>query len=118
MHAADIEATLNVLDHERRKYTKSNKAEMDRLIQILIDAGEYPAPTPAMIKHGYTYFVMVEAWGAFWHRYEGVLICENCGADLRDLDKGPPFKREIALTRGDRCVAYRCPDCQHAWDRN
>ncbi len=58
---------------------------------------------------------MIDYWGARWHLWAGQQACPHCATDLRDLQCGPPFKREIALTHHDRVTAWLCPDCSHRW---
>jgi hypothetical protein len=45
------------------------------------------------------------------------VILAKCNSDWRDLSAGPPFKREIGQSHGDRTVAYTCPDCGHVVPR-
>ena len=62
---------------------------------------------------------MIRNYGATWFQYRGVQNCPQCNSDLRDVEHGPPFKREISVycRDRDRTVAYRCPDCDHEWPR-
>lgn len=110
---------LEQLREERNKYTQSDKEKMQKLIDELVASGVYPQSTPAMEKHGYTHLTMVESWGADWHEWRREFSCPKCGADLRDHEAGPPFKREIGIydQYRDRTVAWQCPDCEHQWPR-
>jgi hypothetical protein len=103
---------LNSLEDERAN-PKPNPMYMGNVIDSLIDLGVYPDPTPAMQKYGYSYLDMVDNYGANWHEWKGLLSCP-CGADFRDLENGPPFKREIGVEiQGfyDGVLYYECPDC-------
>lgn len=107
----EIEAILDELETERSKFTKADKAKMRQLVDQLVELGVYRT-TPAMERHGYTPFTMMEGWGARWFVFRGMLTCPNCGANWRDTENGPPFKRQIGLIENDRLVAWRCPDCR------
>lgn len=65
-----------------------------------------PLPTP----HG-SIERAVENYGAYWHRWSGLLECEHCHADLRDHVNGPTFRRAIGRVERDRVVGWECPDC-------
>jgi hypothetical protein len=116
---ANGDGILACLKEEREKFARSDKDRMQKLINELVALGVYPESTPAMEKHGYSHLTMVESWGADWHQYRGDLSCPKCGADLRDHETGPPFKREIGIYDQfrDRTVAWQCPDCDHQWPR-
>lgn len=106
----EIEAILDELDAERQKFTQADKEKMHRLVDELVERGVY-VMTPAMRKHGYTPFSMMEGYGARWFTFEGILNCPKCGVEWRDLENGPPFKRQIGLVENDCLVAWKCPDC-------
>lgn len=110
---------LEQLREEREKYTRSDKTKMQQLIDMLVASGVYPQSTPAMEEHNYTHLTMVECWGVDWHEWRGELSCPKCGADLRNHESGPPFKREIGIYDQfrDCTVAWQCPDCDHQWKR-
>lgn len=105
---ARIVLLLDQLKEERDKYTRSDKAVMQRLCDELETLGVYKPN-----NYGYTSLQMVEGWGVDWHEYRGKLECPHCKADLRD-QRGPPFKREIGIyDRGlDRTMCFICPDCK------
>lgn len=114
--ACGNEATITMLreqlDQEREKFTRADQTKMQELIDQLVAIGEYPSdPTPAMAKYGYSILTMVECYGSDWHRYRGWLNCPHCQADLRNLESGPPFKRELGRTEYDRTQDWWCPDC-------
>ena len=107
---------LKELDSERRK-DPSDKEKIKKLIQKLIDIGEYPAQTvpgnPSTIEQ------MVTFWGTYWHRWIGELECPSCHVDLRDHENGPPFTRQTGIYSRelDRTVSWKCPDCGYEWKR-
>lgn len=48
------------------------------------------------------------------------LACAQCGADWRNHEAGPPYKREIGVeVRGvyDGVLYYVCPDCKAEYPR-
>lgn len=114
----EMEETLAALKLEREKFSSSDKSVMQKLIDRLVAGGVYPPPTRAMKEHKYTYLTMVQSWGEDWHLWRGILKCPKCGSDWRDLHMGPPFKREVGRTEGDRTISYSCPDCKHVIPRN
>lgn len=105
-----IDELLTQLDSEWKKFTKADDQVMNHLIDKLVRLGVY-TETPAMKKYGYTYLQMVEGYGARWHEYKGILECPHCQADLRNIDSGPPFKREWGREEHDRIQDWWCPDC-------
>jgi hypothetical protein len=90
---------------------KANDRNKFRLIlNELIDLGYYPKVS----KGGHSAEYMVECYGVDWNVYRPPHDCSKCGAELRDLKYGPPFKREISyynLDR-DRTEHFICPDCR------
>lgn len=45
-------------------------------------------------------------------KYKEPFVCPHCQADLRNLEAGPPFKREIRVKIRCKSVDYlQCPDC-------
>ena len=78
------------------------------LIEVLVDTGYWPATN----KTGqYTAKKMWEGYGERWNEYDGPLSCPHCNTDLRNMESGPPFKREIGIIANDRVKNWRCPDC-------
>ena len=111
---------LDLLAKERQKFTKANSNYMQHLVEYLVEMEVYPAPTPTMEKQNLSYLRMVECWGAHWHEWRGVLKCPHCEADLRNVESGPPFKREIGIEiQGwyDGVLYYQCPDCKGKIER-
>lgn len=111
------EELLIALSEERAKFTKSDDDKMRYLISKLIEMGEYPAETAEGNPN--TVWGMVDGWGAYWHRWSGVLECPHCGADLRNHESGPPFRRQIGMysRKRDRTMGWKCPDCGNTWRR-
>ena len=111
------EGLLVALNAERRKFTKSDKDLMHKMVDELISRGVYPATT----QTGMTPFQMVDGWGAYWHVWEhdltDTLDCPHCKADLRDHKNGPPFTRKIGISNRDSVYAWECPDCKKRWSR-
>jgi predicted nucleic acid-binding Zn ribbon protein len=106
---------LVTLEKELSKSSQNNKKIL-KTIDLLIKENVYPSkPTPVMIKYNYSYYKMVESWGVLWSFYEDPLFCKNCGADLRNLKDGPPFKREIGFysQSEDATIYFLCPDCEN-----
>ena len=112
----NAEKTLRALTKEREKFTQSDKVKMQKLVDDLVEMGEYPNDVITKLRSGMTPLTMVEGWGANWHKYTGTLNCPHCNADLRDLKTGPPFKREIAIydMYADRTTHFQCPDCKQS----
>lgn len=58
------------------------------------------------------------AYGSRWFRWPGQDVCPHCGAELRDLQRGPPFKREFVRvdTKGQE-TWFVCPSpvCNKTW---
>lgn len=106
-----VKQLLSELTKEREKFTKENKPKMKAIVDELIARGVYPKRKDAL--------TMVECYGADWYKYRSPLKCPLCKSNLKDLDHGPPFKREIGMYDRDldRTVAYKCPDCQGTWPR-
>lgn len=111
--AVEESVLLCSLREERQKYTKANPTKIARLVDKLVEKGVYPAKS----KLGYSARRMVEYWGENWNQYSEPHNCPACDADLRDLQSGPPFKKEIALSDGESVYAWKCHDCQHIWLR-
>jgi hypothetical protein len=108
------EELLVALNAERRKFTKSDKNLMHKMVEELISRGVYPAST----QTGMTPFQMVDGWGAYWFEWcKDGLICPHCKCDLRDLKSGPPFTRKIGISNRDSVYAWECPDCKKRWSR-
>jgi hypothetical protein len=114
----DIEQLLDQLDNERRKFTQADEEVIQRLVNKLIELGVYPT-TSTMTKYGYSIRDMVDGWGARWHIWSEPLACPKCKADWRDLESGPPFKREIGIYSDytDSTIALYCPDCRAEFSR-
>ena len=109
-----VETLLAELNAERSKFSRADEQRMRDAVAYLVACGEYPTEwngKPIDV------WQRVQCWGAYWHRFEEPLECEKCKADLRDLDWGPPGKREIRHTVNDMCAYYSCPDCKHEWPR-
>lgn len=105
---------MDKLFEELDKVRLTDKVRLKEICAILIEAGEYPA----FNKSGqYAAWEMVFYYGSSWHKFSGQLSCPHCETDLRDHDAGAPFKREIGISRGDRVVSFRCPDCGKTWPR-
>lgn len=102
---------LSALRVERQK--SNGSAKLGRMVKKLVEEGVYPPQS----KMGYSALRMVEYWGENWHEYAEPHNCPGCNADLRDLENGAPFKKEIALSDGDSVYAWKCPDCTHVWLR-
>ena len=108
---------LDELDELRSKFstqTNDDKRRMKAIIEVLIDTGVYTF-TPQAEKMGIA--SMVECYGSRWHEYAGILECPHCHCDLRDLENGPPYKREIGIYLWDRSAFYKCPDCDSNFGR-
>lgn len=107
----DASQLLLELKEEREKYTSSDKAKMQALVDQLIVLGVYPAVS----KINLPALSMVDAWGVYWHEWREPLCCPHCSANLCDQENGPPFKREIAIycRELDETVMFRCPDCEN-----
>jgi len=112
----DIRNKLNRIDKLRRILNATHEEEYTKLIVEMIEAGVYPH-TKVSSKIGIQ--KMVEGYGAYWFEYDAPHICPHCRSDLRDLENGPPFKREISnySRELDRTVYYTCPDCQKPFER-
>jgi len=108
---------LAELKAERGKFTESDKAKMQILVDRLVELGVYPQSTPTMEKYGYTHLKMVEGWGEDWANWREPLNCPHCDHDLRDHDCGPPFKKEIGIYRNDMTICWLCPFCGKAFNR-
>ena len=106
---ATSEQFLQALEKERWKFGGGDAARMDSLILWLVNAGEYPAETVPGNCH--TIRQMVDGWGAYWHRWEGILECVVCGEDLRDQKLGPPFKLYSIRKQDDGSILLTCPAC-------
>lgn len=108
----NIEQLLDELEVERRRFTQADEEVIQKLVDQLVELGVYPT-TPMMVKYGYTAHDMVEAWGARWYIWSEPLACPKCKADWRDVESGPPLKREMGMYSDmlDRTYAIRCPDC-------
>lgn len=106
----EIKDLLAELKDEREKYTKSDRDKMQRICDLLVQLGHYPA------KSGIDFepLKMVECYGVYWNEWREPLKCCHCDTDLCDHKHGPPFKREIGQYDRDRdeTVAYQCPDCK------
>jgi len=113
-----IEQLLDSLDKERRKFTRSNQELMQLMIDELVVLGVYPT-TKIMKEHNYTPMSMVEGYGARWHEWSEPLNCPHCGADWRNFQSGPPFKREVGVysREQDRTTEWMCPDCKKSTPR-
>jgi predicted Zn-ribbon and HTH transcriptional regulator len=111
----DTEQLLNQLDTERRKFTQANEEVIQGLVDRLVELGVYPATS----KCGYSAYEMVDGWGARWYIWSEPLACPECKADWRDLESGPPFKREIGIYSDytDSTIAFCCPDCRAEFSR-
>jgi hypothetical protein len=112
----NVETWLAELDAERNKFTRSNERTIARMIQKLINCGEYPEEWNGKPLDVWS---RVQGWGAYWHRYREPLNCPLCKTDLRDREWGPPGKREIGHSdlRLDCIVRWSCPDCKGSWPR-
>lgn len=108
------DALLGQIETQRRIFLPpSENRALDSLVHELVHRGVYPQKS----KTGMTALRMVECYGARWHLYDGPQACPHCQADLRDLEHGPPFKRELGLIENDRCTKFVCPDCGKAIGR-
>ena len=102
-----MESILRELEQElSKRYSESNKEKVDTLCHALVENSTYPEDYEYSRK-------MVEYYGAHWHEYQEPLNCQHCGADLRNLDSGPPFKREIHVKcmYNSHTSYLECPDC-------
>lgn len=90
----------------------ARKAELVRLVAEAQELGIYPRET--VPGNPNSVLTMVECYGARWFEWCGPLNCPHCKADLRSLDTGPPYKREIGMydRDRDRTSHFVCPDCQ------
>ena len=107
---------IALLKAEREKYSRKDKNVMQRCVDELVRRGHYPKSTPTMEKYGYTHLSMVEGYGVDWCIYREPLNCPKCNADFRNLESGPPFKREIGIEiteKYDGVDHFQCPDCGH-----
>lgn len=100
------ETLLNRVDGARRQ---NRGPDMAAAVAALVRLGVYPETSGI----GLPALRMVEFYGADWHVYREPLRCGVCSADLRDLQHGPPFKREVVqIDRDlDRQTGIICPDC-------
>lgn len=107
----DNEQLLKELDTERSRRF-SDEAKMKAMIGELITRGVYPKETVPGNPTKDIYR-MVSGYGVYWFQWREPLNCWHCKADLRNLESGPPFKREIGRydDRLDRTVYTTCPDC-------
>lgn len=104
------DALLDLLDEERNRFMKADEGKMRQIVDLLIARGVYPTePVPGNPTRDV--FRMVDGYGARWHEWQEPLECPHCASDLRDIQAGPPFKREIGISVNDRCAYYKCPDC-------
>lgn len=108
-----ITTILKSLSEIRRRHgyvlPESAQFESRQLTLELVDLGYWP-PT-GNLAHPSPAYRMWENYGPDWHMYREPHNCRHCGEDLRDLDNGPPFKREIAFVSNDRLQYYTCPKC-------
>ena len=113
VEVSTIDDLMSKFETERQKFTQSDNGILANIINALVELGAYPEPTPMMQKNGYSCLDMAKTYGPKWHEWKGWLEC-SCGADLRDLENGPPFKLEIGIeVQGvyDGVLFYRCPEC-------
>lgn len=118
----EIEMVLAQLDREREGRSPieglnvRSPARMCQLIDWLRSVGEYREPIGSPHQ---SIWHAVEYYGAWWHRWYGVLECPHCKADLRDHEHGPPFLRTVGLVDRyrDRVTEWQCPDCEKSWPR-
>lgn len=103
---------LGAVEAERIKYQPGNKV-LEGLVGHLVDCGFYPTHSKKMIPA----LKMVENYGVFWHIYLDPLFCPHCGEDLRNLEHGAPYKREIGVSAKDRVQYYECPKCHGRIER-
>lgn len=81
---------------------------IDEIIGTLVETGYWPEKN----KTGHhTARKMWEGYGPRWNEYSPPFNCHHCDADLRNMESGPPFKREIGIIENDRVANLRCPDC-------
>ena len=109
---------LEALKNERELFTRSDKTAMRIMVDELIRRKVYPESTTEGNPNDI--YEMVDGWGAYWHTWKGTLECPHCKTDLRDLEAGPPFLRQIGISdRGlDMIVGWQCPDCHGTWVRD
>lgn len=71
-------------------------------------------------KNNVSATTMETFYGKEWFIWKGLLKCPFCFVDLRDLEVGPPYKREIAIysLEYDRTIDFICPDCGKSFGRN
>lgn len=103
---------LDYLDAERRKFDEADDNLKLQMVKELIKRGVYPAET--VPGNPNTVSTMVNGYGAKWHEWRPPFACPHCGADLRDHETGPPYKREIGMYSDelDCTTGFICPDCK------
>jgi rubredoxin len=80
---------------------------------MLTERGIYPTET--VEGNPNSVYEMVKGWGPRWFEWKGLFNCPHCGAELRDLVHGPPFKLEFAIIERDRVVRWECRVCSKSW---
>ena len=83
------------------------------LVNVLVETGFWPKTN----MQGCPAKKMWEGYGPYWNEYGGPLSYPHCDANLRNIEAGPPYKREIGVEANDRVVHWKCPDCSGEWPR-
>jgi len=102
-----IEALLKIRSEHGYMLDEATKDRAVQVVNELIDLDHWPPYT----INGTSAYKMWEGYGVNWNHYAGPLQCKHCEADLCNREAGPPFKREIGVEENDRCVGFKCPEC-------
>lgn len=115
MTKAALDRLKTIRDEHGHMLSSETEAKADEAIGCLVSLGHWPAKNQT---GQYTAKQMWECYGIHWNAWSEPWNCPHCEADLRELEDGPPFKREIGIIINDICRKYKCPDCGKSWPRH